>query len=99
MMNFTRALAVAAALALAAAGVSAVASGSAPAQDKNAFKYAGIAGSSTKDCHGAEAAKGSPCLNEYVVWKKEDPHYKTFTTLYKAHSNAMSNAMNIATVT
>ncbi|HEX7901057.1 MAG TPA: multiheme c-type cytochrome [Planctomycetota bacterium] len=99
MMNFMRAAAVAVVLALAAAGVSALAAGQAPAQEKGAFKYAGIASCSTKDCHGSETPKGSPALNEYPVWKKEDPHSKTFTTLYKGPSKAMGTAMKIAKVT
>ena len=99
MMNVTRALGVALVLALAAAGVSALASGPAARQDKGDFKYVGIAGCSTKDCHGAEAPKGSPALNEYAIWKKDDPHSKTFTTLYKAPSKAMGKALNIAKVT
>jgi hypothetical protein len=99
MMNLTRALAAVAALSLAAAGVSALASKPAAAQEKAAFKFSGIASCSTKDCHGAEAPKGSPGLNEYAVWKKDDPHSKTFTTLYKAPSKAMGKALNIAKVT
>lgn len=72
---------------------------SAPAQEKGEFKFTGIASCSTKDCHGADSAKGSPGLNEYAIWKKEDPHAKTFTTLYKAPSKAMGKAMGIAKVT
>lgn len=68
----------------------------AAAQDK--FKYATMAGCNTKDCHGAEAAKGSPGLNEYTIWKAQDPHAKAFTTLYKAPSKAIGAAMNIANV-
>lgn len=66
------------------------------AQEK--FKYASMAGCNTKDCHGAEAPKGSPALNEYVIWKAKDPHSKTFTTLYKAPSKAMGQKMGIAKV-
>ena len=67
-----------------------------PPQDK--FKYASMAGCNTKDCHGSEAPKGSPALNEYTVWKGSDPHSKAFTTLYKAPSKAIGTAMNIPKV-
>lgn len=68
-----------------------------PAQEK--YKYTSMAGCNTKDCHGAETAKGSPGLNEYTIWKAQDPHAKAFTTLYKASSKAMGKAMNIPNVT
>jgi cytochrome c553 len=71
----------------------------APAQDKAAFKYTGIASCSTKDCHGSDTPKGSPALNEYGIWKKEDPHSKTYTTLYKGPSKDMGKKMGIAKVT
>lgn len=90
--------AVAGIVTLSVTGVLAIAAPPAPVQEKNAFKFAGLAGCSTKDCHGAEAPKGSPGLNEYAIWKKEDPHSKTFTTLYKAPSKAQGKALNIAKV-
>src|SRR5882672_9360844 len=85
-------------LALAAFSVAAVAmpAPARPAQEK--FKYASMAGCNTKDCHGADAAKGSPGLNEYTIWKAQDPHAKAFTTLYKTPSKAIGAAMNIANV-
>jgi hypothetical protein len=61
-------------------------------------KYASMARCNTKDCHGADAAKGSPALNEYTLWKAVDPHSKAFTTLYKAPSKAIGTAMGIAKV-
>jgi hypothetical protein len=99
MKNLMRAVPAVLLVAVAAAAVSAFTVPPARPQEKNAYKFAGIAGCSTKDCHGAEAAKGSPGLNEYAVWKKEDPHSKTFTTLYKGPSKAMGKAMGIAKVT
>lgn len=67
-----------------------------PAQE--GFKYATMARCNTKDCHGADAPKGSPGLNEYNLWKSVDPHSKAFTTLYKAPSKAIGTAMGIAQV-
>ena len=98
MKNFLVPAASLAMLLGAALGVAAVAvpAPARPAQDK--FKYAGMAGCNTKDCHGAEAAKGSPGLNEYTIWKAQDPHAKAFTTLYKAPSKAIGAAMNIPKV-
>ncbi|HXX92831.1 MAG TPA: multiheme c-type cytochrome, partial [Planctomycetota bacterium] len=62
-------------------------------------KYASMARCNTKDCHGADQAKGSPALNEYTLWKSADPHSKAFTNLYKAPSKAIGTAMGIAKVT
>jgi hypothetical protein len=62
------------------------------------YKYATMARCNTKDCHGADAAKGSPALNEYNIWKSVDPHSKAFTTLYKAPSKAIGEKMSIAKV-
>lgn len=59
-------------------------------------RYAGMARCNTKECHGADAAKGSPALNEYTHWKTVDPHSKAFTTLYKAPSKAIGQAMGVA---
>ena len=56
-------------------------------------KFTTMARCNTKDCHGATSPKGSPALNEYVLWKAKDPHSKTFTTLYKGPSKAMGLAM------
>ncbi len=67
-----------------------------PSQDS--YKYATMARCNTKDCHGADAPKGSPALNEYGLWKSVDPHSKAFTTLYKAPSKAIGKAMGIAKV-
>ena len=67
-----------------------------PSQDS--YKYATMARCNTKDCHGADAPKGSPALNEYNLWKAADPHSKAFTTLYKAPSKAIGTAMGIAKV-
>jgi hypothetical protein len=99
MKKLTRALPAVVLAVAAAAGLAAFAAPPAPPQEKNEFKYAGIAGCSTKDCHGADAAKGSPGLNEYAVWKKEDPHAKTFTTLYKKPSVEMGKKMGLKKVT
>jgi hypothetical protein len=99
MRNICAALAGLGLVALATLSVAAVAAPATPrpaAQDK--FKYASMVGCNTKDCHGAEAAKGSPALNEYTLWKANDPHSKAFTTLYKAPSKAVGAAMNIANV-
>src|SRR5436190_6256726 len=84
-------------LAVAALSVAAVATPVLP-RPQEKFKYASMAGCNTKDCHGAEAAKGSPGLNEYTIWKAQDPHAKAFTTLYKAPSKAIGAAMNIPNV-
>jgi hypothetical protein len=65
---------------------------------KDEPKFASMARCNTKDCHGADAAKGSPALNEYTLWKSVDPHSKAFTTLYKAPSKAIGAAMGIAKV-
>lgn len=59
------------------------------------FKYAGTKSCSTADCHGAEAPKGSPALNEYQVWKKDDAHSRAFNDLYKKDSKAIADAMKI----
>jgi hypothetical protein len=67
-------------------------------RDPDGPKYASMARCNTKDCHGADAAKGSPALNEYTLWKAADPHSKAFTTLYKAPSKAIGTAMAIAKV-
>ncbi len=69
-----------------------------PRQDASAFKYAGMARCNTKDCHGSDVPKGSPALNEYNLWKGADPHSRAFTTLYKAPSKAIGQAMGIAKV-
>jgi hypothetical protein len=69
-----------------------------PERGQDAFRYATMARCNTKDCHGADAPKGSPALNEYGIWKSVDPHSKTFTTLYKAPSKAIGTAMTIAKV-
>ena len=81
----------------AALGVAAVAAPTLP-RPQEKYKYASMAGCNTKDCHGAEAAKGSPGLNEYTIWKAADPHSKAFTTLYKAPSKAIGAALNIPKV-
>lgn len=70
----------------------------APREPRDDFKYASMARCNTKDCHGADAPKGSPALNEYTLWKASDPHSKAFTTLYKAPSKAIGAKMNIAKV-
>jgi len=84
-------------LALAALSIAAVASPTLP-RPQEKYKYASMAGCNTKDCHGAEAAKGSPALNEYTIWKSSDPHAKAFTQLYKAPSKAIGAAMAIPKV-
>jgi len=93
--------AVAAAL-LAAAGLSMLDAAPplerASREERADHKYTSMARCNTKDCHGADAAKGSPGLNEYTVWKAKDPHAKAFTTLYKGPSKAMGAAMGIAKV-
>lgn len=93
--------AVAAAL-LAAAGLSMLNASPplerASREERAEYKYTSMARCNTKDCHGADAAKGSPGLNEYTVWKAMDPHAKAFTTLYKGPSKAMGAAMGIAKV-
>ncbi len=99
MKNLLIPLASAGMLLGAALGVAAVAVPAAPRPAQDKFKYAGMAGCNTKDCHGAEAAKGSPGLNEYTIWKAQDPHAKAFTTLYKAPSKAIGAAMKIDKIT
>ena len=69
-----------------------------PRPGQDGFKFATMARCNTKDCHGADAPKGSPALNEYNLWKSVDPHSKAFTTLYKAPSKAIGTAMGIAKV-
>ena len=97
MKNMLATLTAAGLLAVAALGVAAVAAPVSP-RPQEKYKYASMAGCNTKDCHGAEAAKGSPALNEYTIWKAQDPHAKAFTTLYKAPSKAIGAAMNIPKV-
>lgn len=98
MKNLLIPLASAGMLLGAALGVAAVALPAAPRPAQDKFKYAGMAGCNTKDCHGSETAKGSPGLNEYTIWKAQDPHAKAFSTLYKAPSKAIGAAMNIPKV-
>jgi len=97
MKNLLATLTAAGLIAIAALSVAAVAAPTLP-RPQEKYKYASMAGCNTKDCHGAEAAKGSPGLNEYTIWKAADPHAKAFTTLYKAPSKAMGAALNIAKV-
>jgi len=97
MKNLLAPLAVAGMIAIASLGVAAAAAPAVP-RPQEKYKYASMAGCNTKDCHGAEAAKGSPGLNEYTLWKAADPHSKAFTTLYKAPSKAIGTAMNIPKV-
>src|SRR5579862_384986 len=97
MKNLLAPLTAAGLLALSALGLAAAAAPSVP-RPQEKFKYASMAGCNTKDCHGAEAAKGSPALNEYTIWKASDPHSKAFTTLYKAPSKAIGAAMGIPKV-
>jgi hypothetical protein len=97
MKNLMAPLAAAGLIAVAALGLTAAAAPVLP-RPQEKHKYASMAGCNTKDCHGAEAAKGSPGLNEYTIWKASDPHSKAFTTLYKAPSKAIGTAMSIAKV-
>jgi hypothetical protein len=97
MKNILAPLTAAGMIAVAALGVAAVAAPPLP-RPQEKYRYASMVGCNTKDCHGAEAAKGSPGLNEYTLWKAADPHSKAFTTLYKAPSKAIGAAMNIAKV-
>src|SRR5260221_8172279 len=97
MKNALAILAAAGLIAIAALSVAAVASPTLP-RPQEKYKYASMAGCNTKDCHGAESAKGSPALNEYTIWKASDPHAKAFTQLYKAPSKAIGAAMNIPKV-
>jgi hypothetical protein len=91
-------IAVGMAALLMSAALSAPASPRSPREPREEFKYATMARCNTKDCHGAEAPKGSPALNEYTLWKANDPHSKAFTTLYKAPSKAIGAKMSIAKV-
>lgn len=98
MKMLPRALVVLAAVTACVTGILALLAPPAPAQEKAAFKFTGVASCSTLDCHGSATPKGSPALNESTIWKKADPHSKTFTTLYKGPSKEMGKAMNIAKV-
>jgi len=59
------------------------------------FKYAGTKSCATADCHGLAAAKGSPALNEYQVWKQQDSHARAFSDLYKKESKVIADALKI----
>lgn len=98
MMKTLPTLPLAALSAIAALSIAAVATPSTP-RPQEKFKYASMVGCNTKDCHGADKAMGSPGLNEYSIWKAQDPHAKAFNTLYKKASKDMGAAMNIPNVT
>src|SRR6185436_13486716 len=98
MKNLPAILTAAGLFGIAALSMAAVAAPGTP-RPQEKFKYATMVGCNTKDCHGADAAKGSPGLNEYSIWKAQDPHAKAFNTLYKKASKDMGAAMNIPNVT